>query len=152
MEPTHTVAPEYLLVTRRNVSLSPSGRRAFFGSIVAVSLAIAVLWLNGAWYVLPFSVLELLILYAALKLVESRSGDFESIRVSGDRILVERRHRGRSSRHEFNRYWAQLVEADAGHGQLAMRSHGREVAFGEFLSDDQRTAVVAELRRFMKSF
>ena len=90
MEPTQTVAPDYLLVARRNDSLSPSGRRWFFMSIVFVSLAIASLWaLNGTWYVLPISILELVVLYAALKLVERHFGDFESIQMYGDRILVE---------------------------------------------------------------
>lgn len=152
MEPTHTAAPDFLLVARRNDSLSPSGRRLFFVSIVVVSLAIAFWWaFNGAWYVLPFSVIELVVLYGALRLVERHAGDFESITVSGDRILVEQRRRGRSSRHEFNRYWVQLVVNDTGNGQLAMRSHGREVTFGELLSSDQRSAVASELRRFMKS-
>ena len=148
-----TLAPDYLPVTRCNDSFSPSGRRWFFRSIVFVSLAIASLWaLNGAWYVLPFSVLELVVLYVALKLVERHSGDFESIQRSGDRILVEQRRHGRFSRHEFNRYWVQLVVTDAARGQLAMRSHGHEVTFGEFLSNDQRFVVTSELRRFIKSF
>ena len=153
MDPAQTVAPEYVLIARRNDSLSPSGRRLFFVSIVFVSLAIASLWaFNGAWYVLPFSVLELVVLYVALKLVERHSGDFESIQVAGDRILVEQRRRGRVSRHEFNRHWVQLVVTDAARGRFAMRSHGREVTFGEFLSNDQRSAVTSELRRFVKSF
>lgn len=153
MEPIQTVAPDYLLVARRNDSFSPSGRRRFFMSIAFASLAIASLWaFNGAWYVLPFSILELVVLYVALKLVERHSGDFESIRLAGDRILVEQRRRGRFSRYEFNRYWVQLVVTDAGRGQLAMRSHGHEVTFGEFLSNDQRSAVTAELRKFIKNF
>ena len=153
MEPTQTVAPDYLLVARRNDSLSPSCRRWFFMSIVFVSLAIASLWaLNGAWYVLPFSMLELVVLYVALKLVERHSGDFESIQMSGDQILIEQRRRGRFSRHEFNCHWVQLVVTDAGRGQLAMRSHGHEMTFGEFLSNDQRSAITSELRRFIKNF
>ena len=35
---------------------------------------------------------------------------------------------------------------------LVLRSQGREVAFGELLSHDQRLAVASELRRFMKSY
>jgi uncharacterized membrane protein len=34
-----------------------------------------------------------------------------------------------------------------GHGGLAMRSHGRQVEIGDFLTDDQRAAVADELRR-----
>ena len=157
MNPIQTVVSAYLLVSRRNDSLSPSGRRLFFGSIVVVSLAIASFWaLNGAWYVLPFAVVEMVVemavLYGAMTLIERHAGDFESIRLCGDSVLVEQRRRGCLSRHDFNRYWVQLVVSDAGGGRLVMRSHGREVAFGELFSQDQRLAVASELRRFMKSY
>ena len=153
MNPIQTVVSAYLLVSGRNDSLSPSGRCLFFGSIVVVSLAIASFWaLNGAWYVLPFAVVEMAVLYGAMTLIERHAGDFESIRLCGDSVLVEQRRRGCLSRHDFNRYWVQLVVSDAGGGRLVMRSHGREVAFGELFSQDQRLAVASELRRFMKSY
>ena len=106
MNPIQTVVSAYLLVSRRNDSLSRSGRRLFFGSIVVVSLAIASFWaLNGAWYVLPFAVVEMAVLYGAMTLIERHAGDFESIRLCGDSVLVEQRRRGCLRRHDFNRYW-----------------------------------------------
>lgn len=142
-------AVEYTLVVRRNASLSPSGRRWFFISILLVSLGIATGWaLNGAWYVLPFAGLEMAVVYLALLVVARHGGDHESITIDGDRVVVERTRMGRTARHEFNRRWVQVVVGRTGRkSALCMRSHGHEVEIGEFLTDEQRKAVANDLRR-----
>lgn len=142
-------AAGYTLVVRRSASLSPSGRRWFFISILTVSLGIATGWaLNGAWYVLPFAGLEMAVVYLALLVVARQGGDHESITIDADRVVVEQTRMGRTARHEFNRQWAQVVVARTGRkSALCMRSHGREVEIGEFLTDEQRKAVASDLRR-----
>mgnify|MGYP002778435985 CR=1 FL=1 len=55
---------------------------------------------------------------------------------------------------EFHRSWAQLVVRRVGPGQrydLALRSHGKEVRFGSFLTDEQRLEVAATLRKRLKN-
>lgn len=142
-------AADFTLIFRRNDSLSPAGRRWFFISILVVSFGIAAGWaLNGAWYVLPFAGLEMAVLYLALVVLARHAGDRESIAIDEDRVLVERTRMGRSVRHEFSRHWAQVVLARSGSkSALRMRSHGREVEIGEFLTDAQREAVAIDLRR-----
>ncbi|MBI1395462.1 MAG: DUF2244 domain-containing protein [Betaproteobacteria bacterium] len=149
-------ASGYRLICRRNDSLSPRGRRLFFASIVVVSFGIAIAWwFRGAWVVLPFAVIEMAVLYIALRVLESHAGDCEMVSISDDRVVVERYERGRRSRHEFNRYWAQLVVRRLGPGDrcgLALRSHGKEVGFGDYLTDEQRLTVASELRRRLKNY
>lgn len=142
---------DFLLVAKRNDSLSPWGRRAFLLSIAFISLAIATaLGLHGAWFVLPFAGLEIALLAVAFWLVEKHAGDVETIRLSGESVCIERRRGSRSERFEFNRAWARL-EVEPGRGgrprALALRSHGRRVGFGELLTDEQRFEVAGELRR-----
>lgn len=140
---------DYTWIFRRNASLSRSGRRWFFASIVLVSLGIATGWaLNGAWYVLPFAGLEMAVVYLALRVLARHGEDHETITIEGDRFVVDQTRLGRSARHEFNRRWAQVVLAPAGsRSALRVRSHGREVEIGEFLTDAQRRAVAKDLRR-----
>jgi len=156
MERVDRNATSYHLVARRNDSLSPQGRRTFFASIVAVSLTIAVFWaVQGAWYILPFAVVEMAVLFVALVIVERHAGDYESVSIDGDRVLIERFDRGRATRHSFDRHWAQVIvlhEGPGGRCGLRVRSHGREVSFGEFLTDQQRLQVAAELRRRLKNY
>jgi Integral membrane protein (DUF2244) len=50
---------------------------------------------------------------------------------------------------EFNRYWAQAVFSPAPGrpgGKLAIRSHGREVEIGIYLTAAQRAAAARQLR------
>jgi uncharacterized membrane protein len=149
MQTAQGSATDYTLIFRRNGSLSASGRRWFFLSILAVSFGIATAWaVNGAWYVLPFAGLEMAVLYLALMVIARHGEDHETITIDGDRVVVERTRMGRTVRHEFNRHWARVVLAGAGRkSALWLRSHGREVEIGEFLSDEQRKAVANDLRR-----
>jgi uncharacterized membrane protein len=146
---------DFLLVAKRNDSLSPTGRRSFLLSIAVISLGIAIaLGLHGAWFVLPFAGLEIALLAAAFWLIERHAGDVETIRLQGDSLLVERRCAGRAERHEFKRAWAR-VEVRRGRGGrpavLVLSSHGRSVDFGELFTDEQRLKVAGELRRRLGS-
>jgi uncharacterized membrane protein len=156
MERADHIATPFHLVARRNDSMSPRSRRLFLVSILFVSLSVAVFWsVQGAWYILPFALVEMAVLFAAFKIVEWHAGDYESVSIEGDRVVVERHDRGRTTRHSFDRYWAQVIVSHEGPGgrcDLKMRSHGREVRFGEFLTDQQRLQVADELRRRLKSY
>jgi uncharacterized membrane protein len=151
MVSSHSALDGFRLVARRNDSLGVRGRRRFFASMAVVSFGIALAWsARGAWMVLPFALVEMMVLYAALLLLERHADDFESITIEGDRLLVERRDRGAVSRHEFNTYWARLVVTRgpaAGQTGLALRSHGKEVSVGSFLTDDQRASLAGELQK-----
>jgi len=142
--------PSFVLVSRHNDSLSSTGRNAVLGSLVLVSLAISLAFaLHGAWMILPFAGAEMAVVYLAFRAIGRRVGDYESISICGDRVLVERRETGRPSRFEFNRYWAQVVVQPerAGHARrLALRSHGREVEFGRHLTPEQRMQVAQALK------
>jgi uncharacterized membrane protein len=144
----------FLLVARRNSSLSPRGRRIVLGSFVAIALAISLVFaFHGAWLILPFTGAELIVLYLAFRVMERHAGDYESIAINGDRVLIEQWERGRVERHEFSRYWARVVYAPsvAGRGDLlAVRSHGRQVEFGRHLTEDQRREVARTLKHELR--
>lgn len=153
MDPTLAGSADdgWTLLAKRNDSLSPRGRRLFFGSMVIVCSTIAVVWaLNGAWYVVPFACIELAVLYAALWVLQRHASDYELLRIDGDTVHLEHCRLGRVTSHRFNRHWAQLVVERTGPGDavaLAVRSHGRQVRFGEFLTDEQKLSVAQSLRR-----
>jgi len=132
-------------VARRNNSLSSTGRFLAFGFIFVVSIGIAVAFaIIGAWPILPFAGLEMLVLCLAFRAIERRAADYERIAIDGDRVRIEIREVGQARSHEFNRFWAQVVVNRDG-SQLALRSHGREVEIGRHLNDGQRLALAREL-------
>jgi len=146
---------EFLLIARRNNSLSSAGRAVVLGSLIVVCFAISLAFaFHGAWLVLPFAGVEMFVLFLAFRLIERHAGDLESIAIKGDRVLVERWETGRVSRYELNRYWAQVVVhrgGPSGKTTLALRSHGREVEFGRHLTEEQRDALALTLGQRLRT-
>ena len=142
-----TSAAGFSRVARRNNSLTSTGRLLVFAFIFAVSIGIASAFaLLGAWLILPFAGLEMLVLWLAFRHVERRAGDFERIAIAGDRVEIEVCEAGRHESHELNRCWARLV-GDG--GRLALRSHGREYEIGRYLDDEQRLVLRREIGRHL---
>jgi uncharacterized membrane protein len=146
---------EFLCIARRNNSLSSTGRAVVLGSLIllcsAISLAFAYF---GAWLVLPFAGAEVAVLCWAFRYLERHAADYECLAIRGDCVLVESWETGQVSRHELNRYWAQVVlhreRGPAGKTVLALRSHGREVEFGRHLTEEQREAVARTLMQQLR--
>jgi uncharacterized membrane protein len=140
----------FTLVARRNNSLSSAGRNLVVGSLAIIALVISLAFaVQGAWMILPFAGLEMLVVYLAFRCCERHAGDFESLSIRDDRVLIVRRERGEVSRHELNRCWAQVVLHPGGRGRqavLALRSHGRQVEFGRHLTEEQRCRMAGIIR------
>jgi uncharacterized membrane protein len=137
----------FSLVARRNNSLSSTGRLAVFGFIFVVSVGIALAFaVLGAWLILPFAGLEMLVLYLAFRYVDRHAGDYERIAIEGDRVELEYCEAGATRRHELNRRWAQLVTSGDGR-RLALRSHGREFEVGRYLDAEQRLKTARQLKQ-----
>ena len=142
---------EYDYTARRNNSLSSIGRRFVFGFILTVSLGIAVAFslVFGAWPIMPFAGIEMVVLYLAFRYMDRHAGDYERITIRGDSVAIEVREGSRVTRHELNRCWAQVVcEADG--VRLALRSHGRDVEVGRHMRDEQRADMARELKRELR--
>ncbi|MEO8626732.1 MAG: DUF2244 domain-containing protein [Betaproteobacteria bacterium] len=142
---------EFFLVARPNNSLTAEGRALVLGSLLFLSLVIALAFTwYGAWLVLPFTGVEMAVLGLAFVYIQRHAADYESIAIDGDRVLIERWETGTKRRYEFNRHWAQVVvhrERAAGPTILILRSHGREIEFGQHLTEPQKRAVAQTLRQ-----
>jgi uncharacterized membrane protein len=139
----------YCATFRRNDSLGSVGRWSVFASLCTVSLGLAVGFVAfGAWPVLPYSALEMSALYWAFRWLGRHAGDWESVSVVGDRIIIEREHAGVLTRREFNRCWTRLEwESRVGRtAQLALRYAGERVPFGDDWPVAERQRVARDLR------
>jgi uncharacterized membrane protein len=147
-------AADFTFAARRNDSLSSGGRFLVLGSLAVVLLAISLGFaFNGAWLIFPFAGLDILVVYLAFRYVEQRAGDYECISFHGDRIVIERRHEGKTDKFEFNSHWVQATFIESGDGErgrLLLRSHGKEVTFGIHLTGGQRAAVARRLKEHLK--
>jgi uncharacterized membrane protein len=138
----------FAYTARRNNSLSSSGRLLAFGFILTLSLGIALAFglALGAWMVLPFAGLEMLVLFLAFRHIGRHAADYERIAIEGDRLNVEVLDGRRVSCIELNCRWAQVVCAGDG-SRLALRSHGREFEIGRHLNGEERVAMGRRLKK-----
>jgi uncharacterized membrane protein len=143
-------AIEFRRLARRNNSLSSTGRLLVFAFIFVVSVGIAAAFaVFGAWLILPFAGLEMLVLYLAFRYVERHAADYELIEIDGDRVRVECFDGGNTHREALSRHWAQVVVNRDG-SRLALRSHGRELEIGRSMNDAQRLELAQALRRRLR--
>jgi len=151
--PPLLVEPEYCVLSRRNDSLGSRSRWSLFASLCIISFGLALGFAAfGAWLVLPYSALEMAVLYWAFRWYERHATDWERITVSGDRVLVERERAGVRTRWEFNRYWTQVEVEQGGFDRLprlALRFAGKRVPFGDELPAAERVIVARDLRRVL---
>ncbi len=108
--------------------------------IVSFGLGTFFLWI-GAWPVLGFFGLDVLLVYIAFR-VSYRSGrEYETIHLTPQVLtLTHVDPDGRSQSFDFNPYWVRvrLSEQVDGRTRIALTSHGQELVFGKFLTDDER--------------
>jgi len=101
--------------------------------------------------VLPYSALEMAVVYLAFRWFERHASDWERVSVCGDRVVLERDRAGVYTRQECNRFWAR-VELDESGGanrppRLTLRFAAQRVPFGDELPGEERIAVARSLRR-----
>jgi uncharacterized membrane protein len=150
--PSLPIEPEFCVVSRRNDSLGSCWRWRLFASLCVVSFGLALGFAAlGAWMVLPYSVLEMAVLYLAFRWFERHASDWERVSICGDRVILERDRAGVYTRREFNRFWARVELEESGSDnrppRLTLRFAAQRVPFGDDLPAEERVAVARELRR-----
>lgn len=97
--------------------------------------------LMGAWPVLGFFGLDVLLIYWAFKKNYRDGRAAETIEVSPYSVVLTRVDRdGRETRLDFNTYWVrlQLDERSDGRSHLSLVMRNQETRIADFLSDDER--------------
>jgi uncharacterized membrane protein len=123
-------------------SLGPRGFLVLMLAIGCVSFVTGMVFLAmGAWPVFGFFGLDVALVYVAFKL-NYRSGRlYELIELTPAALTVTRVHpSGKRESFDFNPYWVRVLVAEGPQGRTDLRltSHGRELSFGSFLTDDER--------------
>lgn len=145
-------AHDLSLLLKRNCSISPAGLWRAFALIAAVTMGIATGFAClGAWLILPFAGLELLVLAGAFVVVGRHATDCEQIEVSAGRVRVEVRESERTVVHEFDPARAEVVLA-AGRGglQVWLRARDTLLEIGRHLDEASRAELATEMRRRLR--
>jgi uncharacterized membrane protein len=123
-------------------SLGRKGFITLMGVISAVSFLTGIaFYMKGAWPVLGFFGLDILLIYGAFRLNYRAGRIYETVELSDSELKVTRFHpSGRAESWTFNPYWVrlELEESESTANRLCLRSHGRVLPFGNFLSNDEK--------------
>jgi uncharacterized membrane protein len=120
------------------------------GCVTVVSFTAGMFFLMaGAWPVLGFFGLDVLLIYGAFKLSYRAARLVETIALTEDELIVKRvSPRGRVHSWTFQPFWVRVaLDENAGRdSRLVLSSHGRQVELGGFLMHEERVSLAKELR------
>jgi uncharacterized membrane protein len=106
--------------------------------VLAIGAGFAV---AGAWLILPFAGLEVLLLGAAYVLYARHAADYERIELAGGRVTVEIAEGATTARHEMDGARISMEE-----GRVMLRGAEEELEIGRHLGADARAELAQALR------
>jgi uncharacterized membrane protein len=128
---------------KRNCSISPSGLAKVFAALALVVLAIgAGFAAAGAWLILPFAGLEVLLLGVAFTLYARHAADYERLELDAGRLRVEVADGARIARYELNGARVSMEE-----GRVMVRDAREQLEVGRHLGAEARAELAAELKK-----
>lgn len=144
-------APLYMdALLQPNRSLSSGAHTALIIIAAAIAVVLGLIYaVAGAWPVLGFFGLDIVLLIAAFRMSYKQGRLAERVRVGPDRMIVTRRYpTGRERHWSLAPHWAHVrIEDPVRHdSQVEVRSQGRTLVLGAFLSPPERGAFAAALR------
>ena len=144
------------IVLRPNRSSSWRSNQAFILVLAALSGIIGLVFLiQGMWLMLPFSLVGAGAAGAALYRCARRCYRQEVLTLCPEHLQIERGHARPESRDVFQRLFARICVHRPPHPwypmTVAVRSHGREVEIGSFLTTDEKKELVSTLREMIEA-
>src|SRR3954465_6838446 len=131
-------------------SLNRTGFLVLMGFLSAVSFATGIAFLlMGAWPVLGFLGLDVLVVYWAFRVNFRRAAAVEEITVTPSELRLRRvSHRGHVVEWVLNPLWVRLAQkthAEFGIEKLYLVSRGRRVSVASFLGADEKASFAKAL-------
>lgn len=141
----------FSVVIRPNRSASIRGLKVLIFVLSGFSFVVGLgFFLLGAWPVVPFLGLDVLLLAAALRFNLFASKAYEAISLTAKALTVRRvNHWGTQTNVSFQPNWLQVnIEVPPQRwSPLELRSHGRSMVIGAFLLPEERLQLANSLRR-----
>ncbi len=139
-------------VLRRNCALTPRQSCIAFLAVGATSVVVSLAWaLSGAWIVLPFLLVELLVLALAFLIYARHATDREHVTLAEDSVCVEVVRGSRTDRCEIPRQWLRCGMDNDQSGLIRLVSSKKEVLIGQFVSRADRERFYNEFKLALRA-
>lgn len=141
----HTFFLNLRLYPHRSLTVRQFKRMMVIVAIISAFSALRFLMI-GAWPVAFFFVLDAALLYGAFRLNYASGKEYEEVQLDEDALVIRRvSSGGREEEVSFQPYWVRLELETFGEDEnkLWLRSHGRKLALGGFLTPEERREIKA---------
>lgn len=153
--PGDRAACRFAAVLTPHRSLSPRGFVIVMTALGGISfVAGTIFYAIGAWPVMGFFGLDVLLVYIAFRLNYRSGRNCEIVELRGGELTVRRFTAARAEQSwTVNSYWARIkVVESAGYAhELRLVSHGRHLVLGDFLTLDEKRDFAAALGRVLEA-
>jgi uncharacterized membrane protein len=149
---SHGPPPPFLFdaVLQPHRSLSPAGFAILMAAVSLICfVAGAVFVIAGAWPVMGFFGLDVLLIYIAFRVNYGAARRYETVRLTEETLVVERvTPNGQRQTWRFQPYWLRVAMDDPPRhdSKIVLSSHGRSLVIGAFLSPSERLEFAQALR------
>jgi len=145
---------DILIEPNRPIKWSDNVR--FIKIFTLLTLMIAIFFVyHGFLLVLPYSGLEIILLSACLYLVYKHYSICQVIHFTKDQVILESGDCSAKDRVEYQRYWSKFyIDSEGSYNipKLSIRSMGKTTEIGQFLSYDDKTALITIITNMTNSF
>jgi uncharacterized membrane protein len=139
----------FRVILKRNCSISPRALLLVFALLAAVVVSIASAFaVLGAWLILPFAGLEIVLLGAAFWITARHATDYERIERARDRLTVDVSEAERVRHYELDARGARVQFRD---GHVLLRAPRTQLEVGRHLDAASRAGFAAELGKRLQS-
>jgi uncharacterized membrane protein len=137
---------------KKNCSFTPKQVGIFYLAQATLSLIVASFFLyQGVWLILPFTILELIVLAIALLVYARHATDYERIAIRQGELLLETSHAGRVIQHVFNPSWISVDKALNEHKLIALNYQGKVFEIGRFIHVSLRKHFLVEFVQALRT-
>jgi uncharacterized membrane protein len=121
------------------------------GLMAGASILISLMfWVMGAPLILPFALIESLLLAGAFVCHARTRSDFDEITLNDRHLIVRQERRGQTKEYRFTRglFWVYMTEGP--HPRIRVGESGRHVELGEWLPPQELHSLCSRLAKVEK--
>jgi len=131
-----------------NCSTTPQFLMIALGLVAGTSIFISlVFWVMGAPWVLPFALVETLVLGAAFVFHARTRSDFDEVTCNERHVFVRQERGGRVKEHQFTRGLCRVYMTRSRRPLVRLDESGRHVDLGEWMLPQDRLSLCQQLIR-----
>ena len=129
-----------------NCSTTPQFLMIALGLVAGTSIFISlVFWVMGAPWVLPFALVETLVLGAAFVFHARTRSDFDEVTCNERHVFVRQERGGRVKEHQFTRGLCRVYMTRSMRSLVRLDESGRYVDLGEWMLPQDRLSLCRKL-------